>query len=87
MSTGVGNMATSLSKYPRVVETGFRRSWRKCPRIAPRCAVCGAAAEFRPWVQVNWFRGDDAGPFPACAMHKEDAAALLASAEVRDEQA
>lgn len=76
-------------EYPRVVDSRREKRWtltpkgqkipkgRTHPNKIPRCRVCGELATYSSWVQVNWFRGDDEGPFPACNAHKEDAAGLL----------
>lgn len=67
-------------EYPRVEETRHQPKWVAMgPNKGPKCCVCGAKAVASPWVQVNWFRGEDEGPFKACKEHKSDAQALLNS--------
>ena len=69
-------------QYPRVESTRRQRKWIDMgPDKGPKCCVCGAKATHNPEVQVNWFRGDDEGPFKACDTHKEDAEALLNSTQ------
>ena len=69
-------------QYPRVVDPrpikkGVAALGDKKGR--PVCCVCAKPATNASRVQVNWFRGDDAGPYKACEDHKLDAAALLAA--------
>lgn len=70
-------------EYPRVVDTNHKRKWMsrsgKTQVTPPPCCVCGAPSTHKPFVQVNWFRGDDEGPFNACKAHRRDADALLAT--------
>lgn len=78
----------SSRRYPRVVDAAFQFKWRDQRAKAGKkfvehhlCVVCGAPATHKVFVQVNWFRGDDEGPFKACADHKQDGYALLGAQE------
>lgn len=76
-------------EFPRVNNARFMAAWAPTPpgkrrppgkpraSTIPPCRACGAPATHRVWVEVNWFRGDDEGPFNACKLHKESAAELL----------
>lgn len=66
------------AEFPRVVDSKRERKWiDQGPNKGPKCRVCGDKATHSSTVQVNWFRGDDEGPFKACEAHKNDAQALL----------
>lgn len=75
----------SRQTYPRIVDSTHKPKWDKLRVQHPKnahhwqCCACPAPATHLVFVQVNWFRGDDEGPFKACADHKRDAAALLSS--------
>lgn len=65
-------------EFPRVQQSKRERKWiDQGPNKGPKCRVCGAKATHSSFVQVNWFRGDDEGPFKACDDHKTDAHNLL----------
>lgn len=64
--------------YPRA-DAQHKPRWFKKPSSQMLCCVCNQPATHRVFVQVNWFRGDDEGPFKACKAHKEEAQALLDS--------
>lgn len=66
--------------YPRIgSEPRKQDKWAAIPanKPGPKCCVCGNRALFKVFIEENIFRGDDVGPFKACADHKRDAAALL----------
>lgn len=72
-------------QYPRIGSQRFRGDrWEKQrlqhpndkTRIRP-CIVCGAQSTHEVFLEVNWFRGDDEGPFKTCKAHKDDTAALV----------
>lgn len=72
--------------YPRVVDTRFQFKWRDQRAKAGKkfvehhlCVACDKPATHKVFVQVDWFRGNDEGPFKACQDHKQDGAALLAT--------
>jgi hypothetical protein len=72
-------------EYPRIVDATHKPKWAKLriqhPKNAPdwTCCCCPAPATHSVYVQVDWFRGNDEGPFKACKTHKGDALALLAA--------
>lgn len=67
--------------YPRIGRTSRQLKWDKLPvKAAPKCSACDQPARFRVEVEVSWFRGDDESG-RACAVHKDDALALLAGIE------
>lgn len=70
--------------YPRIVDARYMAKWVKLRAQQPRqhantwlCRACGGPATHSVFVQVDWFRGNDAGPFKACKEHKEAAELLL----------
>lgn len=72
--------------YPRIKDARLQFKWRDQRAKAGKkfvehhlCVACGEPATHKVFVQVNWFRGDDEGPFKACQDHKQDGAALLAT--------
>lgn len=76
----------SSRTYPRLGRCrDMRKKWtlqagkRKGQSVnnRPRCAGCGAEAEFIVDVEVNWFRGDDEA-VKACGQCRGDANKLLA---------
>lgn len=67
-------------QYPAVVDMRRQRKWIDMGAgKGPKCCVCGAKATHSPFVEVNLFRGDDMGPYKACALHACDPHALLNS--------
>lgn len=72
-------------QYPRIGEQRFRGDkWDKQRKRAPNdknlirpCVVCSAPSTHEVFVEVNWFRGDDEGPFRTCKEHRNDLDAIL----------
>lgn len=65
--------------YPRA-EPQHKPLWVKKPTPGLVCCVCQAPATHQVWVEVDWFRGNDEGPFKSCKQHKDDPKALLIAA-------
>lgn len=71
--------------YPRIDSArDMRKKWDARRKQHPNdktgkhpCRVCGEPGTHAVWVQVNWFRGEDEGPFDACMDHRNDAHGLL----------
>lgn len=73
-----------MSKQYPIASAERKPSWAKTRANHPKaphvqCCLCGAPADYQVWIEVNWFRGDDEGPFKACKDHKSDARALLST--------
>lgn len=71
--------------YPRA-EPRLQQNWVNKPSPTLVCCVCKAPATHKVWVEVDWFRGNDEGPYKACKAHKDSATALRLADTHRKEQ-
>jgi hypothetical protein len=75
----------SRKLYPRIGVQRFRgQRWDKQRRQHPNdknlirpCVVCGLPSSHEVFIEVNWFRGDDEGPYRTCRDHRNDLDAIL----------
>jgi hypothetical protein len=71
-------------QYPCIDHATEVKSWAKQRKQNPKginvaCCVCSAPATHKTWIQVNWFRGDDEGPFKTCKDHRNSTTEILQS--------
>lgn len=71
--------------YPRIGEATHKPKWAKLRIQHPKnaaawqCSVCAGPATHLVFVEVDWFRGNDEGPFKTCRDHKGAAVELLSA--------